>query len=121
MPSRPSLSLGWLVFFLWPVPLFVILFLVRALLEEASFWVIAAAITVASAIAVAAEAIVHFNKWLASPGPEYSCPFCGHDILHTPHRCPSCGSRLIWGHVPGPRDRHCHCLCASEHRSPFAV
>jgi len=99
--------MGWLAAFLWPAPAFVILFLARIALDNASAEVLLVVFVVLSAVAMT---VYLAGKSLARRAKgQYDCPVCRHNIMNTPHNCPNCGTRLIWGYLPGPGDlRHPH-------------
>ena len=98
--------MGWLAVFFWPFPLFVGLFLVRMVLDNAPAEVLLVFV-VLSAMAIM---VYLAGKSLARRAKgQYDCPVCGHNIMNTPHNCPNCGTRLIWGYLPGPGDlQHPH-------------
>jgi len=105
MPSRPGLSMGWVTIFFWPAPVFVVLFLLRAALDNASAEVLVITFVFLSAVGMVFHGLYLLNKWLSRRAEgQYDCPVCGHDVMNTPHKCPNCGTRLIWGYLPGPGD-----------------
>jgi predicted RNA-binding Zn-ribbon protein involved in translation (DUF1610 family) len=98
--------MGWLTVFFWPAPIFVVLFLARAALDNASAEILVVVFVFLSAVGMSTHGVYLLGKWLTRRAEGlYECPVCGHDIMNTPHRCPNCGTRLIWGYLPGPRDR----------------
>ena len=122
MPARPGLSLGWVTAFLWPAPVIVILFLIRMAVSTASGDVLFICFVFLSAVGVCAQAVYVLGKWISgAKSGEYDCPVCGQNIVQTPHQCPSCGTRLIWGYLPGPGDRRHPQVLAGEQRGRLAV
>ena len=98
--------MGWVTAFLWPAPLFVVMFLVRMAIDNASGEVLLLCFVCLSAMGLSFQGLYLLNKWLERRAEgQYDCPVCGHDVMNTPHRCPNCGTRLIWGYLPGPGDR----------------
>jgi predicted RNA-binding Zn-ribbon protein involved in translation (DUF1610 family) len=122
MPSRPELCLGWVTAFLWPAPVFIVLFLLRALIENSSALMLGAGFVIIAGLTVIVESVHVVFKWLVGRSAgAYDCPLCGHDICQTPHRCPQCGTRLIWGHLPGPGDRRLQLVASAEQARRLAV
>jgi len=98
--------MGWVTVFFWPAPIFVVLFLARAVLDNASVELFLLAFLFLSAVEMTTQGVHLLGKWLARRAKgKYDCPVCGHDVMNTPHKCPNCGTRLIWGYLPGPADR----------------
>ena len=109
--------MGWVTVFFWPAPVFVVLFLLREALDSMSGEMLLIAMVFSSGVGMTLHGVYLLGKWVARRGEgQYDCPVCGHNIMNTPHRCPCCGTRLIWGYLPGPGDRkyphadseHCH-------------
>ena len=98
--------MGWVAFFFWPAPVFMLLFFLRMALDNASAEIRVILFVFFSAVGMTTHGVYLLGKWLARRAEgQYDCPVCGHDIMNTPHRCPHCGTRLIWGYLPGPGDR----------------
>jgi len=100
------LSMGWALFFFWPAAFAPLLFAIPYLsreLDGGSILVITGILIILGCLALLDVA---FRTVTRRPHdePMYPCPCCGADIEHTPHSCPNCGARLLWGHQPGPED-----------------
>ena len=106
--TRPNrrLSLGWALFFFWPAafaPLLLAIPFLFYAMGSLTFVVVLALLGVLGLFAML-DVLVRLITRRPHDEPIYACPGCGADIQQTPHRCPSCGARLIWGHRPGPQD-----------------
>lgn len=114
--------MGWVTAFLWPVPVFFLLFLFRMSLGNVSAETFITCFVALTAVAVFVQALCQVGKWLSHPREGlYDCPVCGHNVVKTPHRCPCCGTRLIWGYLPGPGDGCDGQFFVGEHRGRLAV
>jgi hypothetical protein len=101
---------------------FVVLFAIRMAISNASGEILFICFVFLSAVGVCLQAMYFLVKWLAVRGQgEYDCPVCGDSIVQTPHQCPSCGTRLIWGYLPGPGDRRHPQVVAGEQHGRLAV
>ena len=107
-PSR-RITLGWALALIWPVAAIPLLMAPRFLdgtIVSTLLMLPLALILIVAGIFVVIDLLFRlFGHTRANnKDPAYPCPTCGADVEHTPHRCQSCGARLVWGNEPGPRD-----------------
>lgn len=103
-PGRPSLSTGWLLWFLWPVCVVACWMVGRGIDTGWNATLVILLLVAVAGLGTAAvmDTLARVARRLLlgrSPGV-YDCPVCRCDIRHTPHRCPHCGTRLQWGDLP---------------------
>jgi DNA-directed RNA polymerase subunit RPC12/RpoP len=109
---------GWLVAFMWPLAAGVMALLIRSLdanfdlddlVVRGFFTLVIIAVLFKPALLLARFALLGSGRRVCV----YPCPACGHDIHQTPHRCPHCKTRLVWGELPP--DRHAIKRWTPEH------
>jgi hypothetical protein len=106
----PGMTSAWLVTWLWPlviaVPIIVLLYAqangsdgIDEFFAMGFLSLLIIALFFKPLIALVAAAARVTSGALRNQNP-YGCPVCGHNIHATPHRCPGCGARLMWGELP---------------------
>ena len=112
LPSRSSLTWGWLLSFLWPLVVVCALVAFRDVGKSVGslWWRIVVATTACIAligpcILLASAAWKRVLGMVLPAANPYGCPVCGYDIRMTPHRCPECGTPLMWGQLPSSGSR----------------
>jgi len=117
LDPRSRLCMGWTVAFLWPAPIILVVAVAAQVAKQAdvSFASFLLYFTFVAALFAFLLVLVRLAKCRDGGESLYGCPTCGYDISRTPHRCPECGTRLIWGNLPGPRDRHLQLCPHREH------
>jgi endogenous inhibitor of DNA gyrase (YacG/DUF329 family) len=114
----PGMVSGWLVPLMWPLAAGVLLaVLMRGTSEldllDIAIWgslgliAIAVLFKPAHFLFIRLPHFFHVQRQLV-----YACPSCGKDIHLTPHRCPNCGTPLVWGELP----RHSAVFDSLHHR-----
>jgi predicted RNA-binding Zn-ribbon protein involved in translation (DUF1610 family) len=110
-PQWPGMVSGWLVSPLWPLAAGVLLALLTHHgsgpdIVDDVVWGILGLIGLAVLFKPLCFLLVRFSLLFhCSRESAYACPACGNDIHLTPHHCPSCGTRLVWGELPSPNRR----------------
>lgn len=105
-PLRPHLSLGWTVVFIWPLGPLVLIFILRNMADFGQVTLFVALFALGALLIpllCVAAALNRLITRMLGPANPYGCPICDHDIRMSPHRCPNCGTRLIWGQLPPKR------------------